>query len=67
MVSAVRNPTASNVYGLTIALSIICLVVVFLRFWARRQKKLGVQIDDWLSLVALVILFLIVMHAQAYE
>ncbi|OAG06216.1 uncharacterized protein CC84DRAFT_1245417 [Paraphaeosphaeria sporulosa] len=45
---------ASDIVPATIALSISGIIVVLLRFWVRVSHKMGVRMDDWLILAALV-------------
>ena len=52
--SPVRYSYASSTIGLAIALPIIDLIVVALRFLARRKQRLHIGPDDWLSIGALV-------------
>lgn len=41
-------------YGVSIALTILDIVAVYARFYARRKQKQPFKIDDWLVLPALV-------------
>ncbi|KAF1961852.1 hypothetical protein CC80DRAFT_543222 [Byssothecium circinans] len=46
--------SAGDVVAANVALPLIGLVVVALRFWMRISRKTGVNVDDWLILAALV-------------
>ncbi|KAF2114302.1 hypothetical protein BDV96DRAFT_600288 [Lophiotrema nucula] len=46
--------SAGDVVAANIALPIAGLIIVPLRFWMRTSRKMGIQIDDWLILAALV-------------
>lgn len=53
---AFRYVDAAEVMALSIALPIACFAVVILRFYTRSSQKMGIGIDDWLSVLGLVIL-----------
>lgn len=48
------TPSPLSVIATSIALSVLCTVVVLLRFWTRRILKTRLMLDDWLTLSALV-------------
>ena len=43
-----------NVLAVAVALAVVCVVVVGFRFHVRHSRQLGLEIDDWLCLPALV-------------
>lgn len=43
-----------NVLAVAVALAVVCVIVVGLRFHVRKTRQLGLEIDDWLCLPALV-------------
>lgn len=46
--------SAGNVLSASVILPLLGLVAVGLRFWRRASRKMGVSMDDWLILLALV-------------
>ena len=44
-----------SIVTLNSVLPCICLFFVFLRFYARKLKRLSIEIDDWLILLALFV------------
>jgi hypothetical protein len=53
-VGAVSDVTPAAIYGTTITLSIVCIIITFLRFWVRTLRKVRVLADDWFTIPALV-------------
>lgn len=51
---AISTPSPLTVVAASVALSIICIISVALRFWTRHLLKTGFMLDDWLTLPALV-------------
>ena len=43
-----------DVLAVAVALAVVCVLVVSLRFHVRQTRGLGLEIDDWLCLPALV-------------
>lgn len=43
-----------NVMAIGVALPIVCIIVVVLRFWTRRLQKTMIGLDDWLIVGGLV-------------
>lgn len=51
-----------NIYAAEITTYAFALLAVSLRFWSRRIKAAGYWIDDWLILVAMVMISLLGSH-----
>ena len=49
-----QDHTPGGVLAVSIALPILSIIAVFLRFYTRRLQKAKLGIDDWLTLPALV-------------
>ncbi|TLD11339.1 hypothetical protein PgNI_06670 [Pyricularia grisea] len=59
-VAATQNlseDTRQRTLGLTIAFTVFATVVVALRFLARRRQGAAILVDDWLTVVCLLLLF----------
>jgi hypothetical protein len=50
----IRAVSAGDILAANIVLPIVAMIIVSLRFWMRTSRKMGLGIDDWLILVALV-------------
>jgi len=50
-------PGPAAILGSIIPLLFLDVIVVALRFYARRQRRQTLQIDDWLIVIALVLVF----------
>lgn len=46
--------TPGHVIAAAVALSILDIVALFLRFYTRRRKNQGLKVDDWLLVPAAV-------------
>lgn len=46
--------STGDVYGLAIAIPVLAITAVSLRFFVRNRRKVGIRMDDWLLLPALL-------------
>ncbi|TEY18045.1 hypothetical protein BOTCAL_2089g00010 [Botryotinia calthae] len=54
-VGAIANLPPAALYGISITLTILCIIVSGLRFQVRHVRKAGLQSDDWFVVPALIL------------